>query len=483
MRKLMAMFAMVLVSATATKSWAVIGLGDVSFDGSMEVSGNSANNETDFSASNDHRGNTVTRVRLGMNADVTEGVTGRLELARTPASAGALATYGGAGKPSSVAGEEGAWVFHNAFVYFDNLLGHKVRLGRQYVGDPGDLVWHIGPKSDDSLTITSIDGLLVQNRMWDKLAIDFFTGKSFDDDGVANTDAGDAAGDINFNNLGVGIALAPEINIGLAYQTATDSNATVRGDDNKLQIARVGVKGGVRDNWLTYRAEYLQNMGEFKGAGLTGAGAATNLDYEGNAIDLGVGLNIPETGIGGWSFWGNWISASGDDNIRDDKDESFHDFTSFGVNTSDRYFGEIFGKSNTLGGGIPLGQGVDTADATATAPSLPTQGQGLQVINIGTQFKPTWWDGKTWARLDYYMFARGEDNVRNAAGTNVNVGDDFGSEWNITLGYNHSDNVRLEGGYAMLMVDDALTGIGNVPDEDVTKLFGRATVRWGGESQ
>src|SRR5687767_15300972 len=125
MRKLMAM-AIVVVFAGVPKSWALFGLGDVNFDGSLEVSGNSAKNETDFSPANDHRGNTATRTRVGMNATVTEEVMGRLEVARSPRLYGTAAT--------TVSGEELLWSFQNAYVHFDDLLGFKVRLGRQYVG-------------------------------------------------------------------------------------------------------------------------------------------------------------------------------------------------------------------------------------------------------------------------------------------------------------------------------------------------------------
>src|SRR5689334_3303438 len=105
MRKLVAIFAMVLVCAAVRPSYALLGLGDMTFDGSLEVNGNSANNESDLgntltnTGSNDHRGMTDTRVRVGANMKVTEGVMGRLELVRSPGSAGSAALYGGAAQP------------------------------------------------------------------------------------------------------------------------------------------------------------------------------------------------------------------------------------------------------------------------------------------------------------------------------------------------------------------------------------------------
>src|SRR5262245_59756623 len=127
MRKLMALVAIVLVATVARSSWALFGLGDVTFDGSLEVRGNASNNETDFgnevngvgSGTNDHRGDTATRLRVGRNAQVTEGVMGRVELIRTPAR-----QYGTA--PTTVAGEEGLLTLHNAYVHFDDLFGFKV---------------------------------------------------------------------------------------------------------------------------------------------------------------------------------------------------------------------------------------------------------------------------------------------------------------------------------------------------------------------
>jgi hypothetical protein len=88
---------------------------------------------------------------------------------------------------------------------------------------------------------------------------------------------------------------------------------------------------------------------------------------------LGLGLNIPENEAGIFSLWLNYVMASGDKQD-DNKDKSFRDFSALGLNTSDRLFGEIYGKSNTLGiGAIPRGQGLDTG----------TEGLGLTVLNFG----------------------------------------------------------------------------------------------------
>ncbi|MCG3205945.1 MAG: hypothetical protein KCHDKBKB_02669 [Elusimicrobia bacterium] len=489
----MAMFA-ICVSVATTSTWALVGLGDIKFDGSLEVSGNAANNEVDFGndpdnpgisgtgTSNDHRGRTATRVRLGMDAVVTEGVTSRLELIRDARQ------YGDSNGPTSIATEEGLWRFHNAYVDIQDLWGHNFRLGRQYVGNPGDLVWNISPTDDDSLTNNSIDGLLIQCRKFDFIHADLFTGKSTEDDAIANTDQDDATGDVNLTSLDFVLPkLVPGAKLNLGYLLGDDANSNLENDNNHLRTARVGINGGVSENMFTYRAELFSNMGEFAGMGLDSAGAATKLKYEGTAIDFGVGFNSKETSAGTFGVALNYLMASGDDNAIDDKDESFHDFSVMGINTSDRLLGEIFGKSNTMGGGTPLGQGINTAQASGAvataAPGTTTQGQGLNVLNLGVQYKPTFCKKSTF-RLDYFTFSRSEDEVKTAANTNTKVGEDFGSEFDLAYVYDHTSNVNVELGYAMFSPDDALVGVNSTnQDDDVTKLYARTKIKWGGDAE
>ncbi len=469
MRKLMAMFA-ICVSVATAPAWSLVGLGDIKFDGSLEVSGNSASNETDQAPANDHRGNTATRVRLGMNALVTEGVTGRIEAIRD------TRLYGTS--PTTVQNETDLWRFHNAFIDIADLWGSNFRLGRQYIGNPGDLVWNISPTDDDSLTNNSIDGLLIQNRKLDFLHIDLFTGKASEDDGVANTDADDTGtgGDINLSSLDLVLpTLIPGGAINVGYLWGIDSSSAPHNNDNKLTTLRVGVRGGLMENFITYRAELFQNGGAAEIRNTN-----SELKYKGRAIDLGVGVNASETPIGGISANINWLMGSGDDDLTDNDDESFHDFSALGVNTSDRLLGEIFGKSNTLGGGTPRGQGLDATGAS--------QNGGLSVINLGVALKPNFLDKKSTFKLDYYMFSQTEDSQKVAGGGTTNIGDDFGDEIDFAFLYDHTANVGIELGYAMLSPDTALTGVAVAPapanpDEDITKAYARLKVKWGGEAQ
>src|SRR5262245_56595456 len=154
MRKLMAAIAIVLVAGMPVRSWAMLAFEDVKFDGSLETSVVRAGNEADTNddaATDDDRSDVDTRLRLGMNLKVTEGVAGRLEFTRTGSRYGQnlAGTPGGA---NSLNNEQDAIKINNALVAM-NLWSWQWILGRQYVGDSGDLVWFIGPRSDDNLSI------------------------------------------------------------------------------------------------------------------------------------------------------------------------------------------------------------------------------------------------------------------------------------------------------------------------------------------
>jgi len=431
--------------AAAASSWALVGLEDVKFDGSLEINGNSAKNETDYNDSgNDRRGGANTRVRLGVNATVTEGVLGRVEFTRTGRQYGTGAT--------TIAGEENLIQVQNAYIELADIFGVKAKIGRQYVGNANDLVWYIGPLNDDSLTVNAIDGLALSAGS-KYVDVSLFMGKASEDDGLTNTDVDDAAGDVNLNSLDLVLpTLVPGGKVTLGYMWGVDKNTNASSDNNNLKIYRVGVSGGAMDNMVNYHAEYLMNDGALNGA-------LNDTDYEGSAIDLGVGVNLKAAGDLALGI--NYVLASGDDNTTDTKDESFRDFSALtGSAVSDRFFGEIFGRDNSIAFGGP---GVDTG----------AQGQGLEVINLSAAFTPEKWS-KFSAKLDYYLFNQPEDSVNGA-----NVGDKIGDEIDLTLGYKHTDNVKMEAGYAMLSPDDAITGVGAANDDTIQKWFARAIVKWG----
>ena len=453
---------MVLVAGLPARSWAMLGFENITYDGSLEVSGVNGNNESDFKDGqnpDDSHSDVDTRVRIGMNAPITDDVSGRLEFTRTGSRWGRNFA-GTAGGANSLQNEQDNIKINNAF--FDiTLWGWRWRAGRQYVGNEGDLVWFIGPRQDDILSLDAIDGLDVR-RAWDRVTIDIFGGKARENNPQGGTND---VGQVSLKNITATFPnVFPNSNIWAGAIWGSNSNSSATSDSTKLQIYRVGINGGVRENFLTYRGEVLANGGENNV--LTTVPGGSKIKYKGKALDLGAGLNLAETSAGGFSFGGDFLWTSGDKDATDNSDKSFRDLRAVGVVSTDRYYGEIFGRSNGLSF-VPLGEGID---------SSASGGTGYTIIHLNALFKPAF-APKTWARLDYYNFGSTENNITVAPGTTVNVGD-YGSEWDLTLGYRHSDNVGFEAGYAMLMPDNALTGAGN-PSDNVTKWFARTKIAWG----
>ena len=478
MKKIMAT-AMGLMFTGVAASWALVGLEDVSYDGSLEVVGVSAKNEVDqddSGATSDRKGGVNTRVMVGINAAVTEGVKGRVLFARTGSQYGNNFAGTRLSANNTIDNETANIAVLNAFVDIEDVIfGVGAILGRQFVGEAGDLVWNIAPTDNDLLAIGAIDGITLR-RDWEYVNSNLFFGKFSEDDAQGNTNADDAgvgAGDINLNSFDLIFpTIIPGGKINAGYLWGNIENTSLSGDANKLTTFRVGVKGGVAEDRFTYRAEYLANGGEDKGNNVPPG--QTKVSYEGNAIDLGVGYNSPETSVGTFNARLGLIAASGDDNAANGDDESFHDFTVIGAGTSDRIMGEIFGKSSTLAGASATtagpGGGVDTGP----------QGQGMDVLNIGVTYTPPCLDGKLSGALDYWTFDTAEDGTT----TGTPMADEYGNEIDLVLNWAHSDNVGIDLGYAMFSPGKAIVGTAaGAKDDDITKLFARAKISWGGEEE
>jgi hypothetical protein len=209
--------------------WAdALGLKNIAFDGSLEVLGQQAQNETDFRDSrNDHRGNTITRMRLGMNADLAEDVSGRVEAVRNSDN-GNQVQYGDPGRPTSVTTEESLITFQNAYLDLRNFLyTDLVRLGRQYGGRQGDLIAYYGPNNDDAMSVTALDALQVKKRI-DRFDALFVTGKVHEAGGVPGSGTETAPGDINVSYFTLSSEeLIPSMRVPLeaGYYRAKDEGA------------------------------------------------------------------------------------------------------------------------------------------------------------------------------------------------------------------------------------------------------------------
>jgi hypothetical protein len=444
MRKWTTVFSALVFAGTAAQA-DLLGLRNLKSDVSFEIKGISADNETAFTAANDHRGDTVTRIRVGVSAEADGGIKGKMEVVRNPGTA-ADATYGNAGRPSSLDNYGTNNAIHNAYVDIADLLGlDNARLGRQYAGRQGDAIVYYGPVDDDAFTVTSLDALSI-SRKFDWLNVNGTTGK------VVRT-AATGAGDTNASWVTLStdeLVKTGDINVPLevGYYHRVIQNAVTSSDDDNLTI--LDLRGGVHalDNKFWAGLEYAQDMGQVN------TGAATKRDYDGSVVLAKVSYKDKENGFGVYAKMSN---ASGDDNGADTKDESFRAIA------SDYRYGEIFSNDNTFGGANGIVAGLDQG----------AQHLGSEIIQIGGHYVIPAWDNKFTAHGSY-------TTIKTAEAAAPGASKDVGNELDLSVAFNHNKNVSGALGFATFTPDDGLTGGAGAPDDAVMKWWAKMMVKWGG---
>lgn len=436
---------------------------NVSADGSVEAAGQQAANESDINDGiNDHRGAVNSRVRIGLNAEVTEGVNGRIELARTSVSAaagtGVTPNQAGSG-PNTITAEAGIIAIDNLYLDLNDFLWiDQVRGGRQFVGRPGDFLVYAGPYNDDNLSVNFLDALSLTKKIG-LITVTGVTGKPREGHPVAVTDAV-GTGDINVSWITAQsseLITNPDVRVPLEiglYQ-GTNSNGPTTSDNNTLTILDLRAGLVMMEEAVHLGFEYARNGGQQNFVG----GKAK---HKGSALLLHALYDDSVNGFGGHL---KYASASGDANAGDSNDKAFHDFRNIGWASSDYRYGEILSNSNAfaVGTGLP-GAGLDTATGSV----------GLNVINIGGYFiVPA--APKVTLLADYYIVKFS----KVPAGFNKSLG----NEIDLSLGYNHSSNIRMSLGYAMLNAGKGLGqwvgGAANNTSDSLDKFFARIAIKFG----
>ncbi len=472
MRKLAAlMVSLILIGTQMVRAEGFLGLGKITTDGSLEVLGNSANNETDFNGDRpDRRGGTISRVRVGLGLpEITENVSGRIEIVRN-SNAGSRVQYGN-NQPVDMITEQGLWLLQNAYVNVNNFLTMDMfRLGRQYIGEHGDSLFYVGPVNDDAMTVTAIDGLRAEKKYW-KLNFDGFTGKFRHNEtapgSAAATEAVNApgGGDINISYLTVGADdLFPMIRVPLqlGYYNGKNNGLTATNDNIDLTIMDLRAGVGLLNNALNLSAEYAQNGGKDD----NGVSGTQKSKFKGNGFFL----------KGAYAFQGpkvglhlQYANASGDSQngtvaSRESRDKSFHDLSVLGGPRGDLRFGEIFGYGDFL----------------ANQPGVSTQlGRGLSVLAWGADWTPSFLNDKTTLSLDNYMFRV------NKVVTDASKG--VGAETDLAALYHFTSAIDARVGAAFFRPYSGLannfTAANTASKNMVTMYFAKLSIKWGGEKE
>jgi len=391
-------------------------IGKVKVSGSLGVQEISLNNSTDLAdyddgANDDAVSEIRSRLLVGLEAPVSEGVTGKVLLSKNNRK------YGDAVEDLNVVQNNIA--VQNAYLVLDDFLDiFKVTLGRQFIGEEGDLVLYYGLTADDNLGIDAVDGVTAETTLG-SVDVSLLNCK------LAETGLTPSR-DIDLSGVVVkSDKLLSGVNLGAYVYQKIDRTAGGTGNRDDLRI--LGIKANAEIpavEGLRAKAEYAMNAGPDK------SGAAT-VNHSGNALIIGAsyeGLNL--SGPLGVSV--EYAAGSGD-KASVDKNEEFESVS------SDLRYGEIWAN-------LPGGVGISD----------------LKVLKLAFGWDPDFSE-KLSASLDYLTFTVSEV----AAGAK----DDGGSEIDLKVKWQQSENVALEIVSAHLMPGDALkSDLGVTTSDNITKF-------------
>jgi hypothetical protein len=416
MKKILAMVtAVVVVSSFASAQL----LKNFKLDGSLlEVNAYNLNN-ADFDKNQpDKTGDVDTRLILNMSFDLNDDANAVVTLVKNNRQWGTKSETINENTTMVTDGILNNLYVEQAYINLKGVLGMDHKLGRQFYGNPGDLVIYYGPKMWP----------YQQGNVGDVNAIDAFVPmysyKDWAFTGIIGKEKRNAS------NLGTnlsGIDIKKKIdrfNLNAYYYYKVDNTAVPA--SNKLGLY------GFRANWecrylegLNLGLEYDHNAG------------SDNIynKYKGYAYKVNAGYTTDKV-AGKLGLNAEYVYLSGDNNLSDTDNKTY-------TSIADDYRpGIIYG-----------GFGLDTTYVTPI-------GTGAKVFKAGANWTPE--------KLNKLNLAFDYINAK-VAEKNLGMKDTIGSEYDIVATWNHSDKISLKGYYAMFkpekdnvsgQTDDMYTAVG-----------------------
>ncbi len=458
MKKLLgAALALALVFPSGPASSAEL-LKNLKVSGGLDLQHTSGRNVVDFvtrapsnggaATNNDRLATTATRVVLGLGWDLLDDVHAKVTLRKNDRPWGNVGTGGqGAGAQGGGIGNQaidgggalGNTYINEAYVKIDKLFGSlDSTFGRQFWGEPGDLIAFWGPKNAYGLPVTAIDAVSVMGS-WDWFDFAGIVGQNRANAIGTVASGGGAVTDQDVRGINLGIKPLPIKTSVFLWNVVTHNNGALgnqgpatTGLNDNLWVYGLKIKGEAMGGWagLTLASNGGQNR----------TGVASS-NYIGKAALLDLGYKADISGVGGLTPWFNWGWGSGRHDSITNKNETFMSVA------SDYRPGVIYGRFNSagltnLGSGIT---GLTTYDGVA---GVASPGLSNRLIwGGGLKFNPSMWS-KLGAGVSYWNF-----NYANAtrAGTVAPVARGnrhIGSEIDFQVDWAHSENVGLSAGWA-----------------------------------
>lgn len=425
-------------------------LKNLKMSGSFEVQGIRANNVTDFRTQNiptggtgrDEMADVQHRIIVSLDYDLLDDVHARTTLRKNDRNYGDEPA-GGRGSQNITEIEANVFL-DEAWVKVDKVFGSMdLTMGRQFLGTPGDIIAYYGPK--EKLYGMPVDALDMMRADWagENFTVSALAGKP------RENGAAGANGTIRFHdeqdiravlfglrgqeNIAAGAYLwnveqhRNAANVGNGPTEATDG-----GRNSRLWIVGVKAKAMAGPAWIG--AEFAKNYGVIREDGTTQVAPTASAVGWAALMDLGAKLDVD--GVAAFTPWGRFAMGTGRQNTRENRNEDFQ-----AVNPDFRP-GILYGRFGT-GANSTIGAGLTNGFASNSLSNRVIWGAGLKVNPAAVN--------KLTAGLSFWDFRR----HRATFGPNTeptNMGQKhFGSEIDLDLTWDHSDNVQFGVGAGRFM--------------------------------
>lgn len=432
--------------------------------GSLDVDAVTANNVTDLNTASYDKLNTVqTRLILKSDWDLLDDVHAHVALRKNDR------TWGTGSQ--AIGGGTGSGVLANTFVDESNVKIDKVfgavdtTVGRQFYGEPGDLVIYYGPKANlYGLPVTALDGARLD---WngEKVGVTALgakiTGKAIQGNTPSNN------GDVNLWGLTAHAKVGDNVS-GSAYiydrRTVNSGNGTggVVADDI-LYLAGLRGKVTMGGAWLS--GEFDKDFGQNRTMGTNNTYATTG-NYTGWAGKVNAGVKADLNNLGAITGWGEAGIGSGGQTTN-------RNFTSI---AGDYRPGGIWGRFASTSGGTDFLGSAASANAIGDGASL----SNLFVTGVGAKVTPaalskltaglTWWNYR----------AQNATALENQVGPSKSARGNkaIGSEYDLDLTWAHSENVAISAGAGTFQQGRVLRALGSGTNNPITLCYTDLSVKF-----
>jgi hypothetical protein len=414
------------------------------FDGSMEIDATAARNILDFNtATADRIGATQTRVMLGLDWDLLENAHSKVSIYKNDQVYG---QYNGTTNGDASGAQNLNAIQSNVYVSQAYFNINKVfrfmdaTFGRQYYGDPGDLIAYYGPKYDQyGMNVTSIDGAKFSWNGENAYATGLFFRPANTANAIANnggTLSGQqdiialVAGNKGNENWRGDISLWSQ----QTHLAQAAANPTVDAANDNLYVADVKIKGRAEGAYAS--VEIAHDFGNNRQPVANGQQFAGRYDGKALLADLGYKAEIKQiVTINPWAELG-WGSGNGTTNPGHHNE----DFQSIATDYRPGALYGRFDKTAALkiaddGTGAVSSNGLTNRKLWGLG--VKATPKALNQLTAGIAF----WDFNLYKLVDNSMFITTNKNYNDNAAGNRHLG----SEVDLTGEWKHSENISFVG--------------------------------------